>query len=422
MTANKDLNLTAHTSAHRIREHREDGFVDTTGKREKKWRGWYHVYVPQPDGTQKRVKRERVIAPCAGMTKKEARDEHRNWLRRLNAQPIADKATSKLSDLCDDLVRLREGDWEEHTRATNVSILKLIQAGIGHKAIEAITAEDLKLFINALPKRTRKTPTGKVKTGSSVSQLKQVITQLRSLFDLAAERELIRKNPARSTTIKLTVPKQGRKPDKSIFPPQELPLLLAQLNERDQTIVIVSMLGATRPNELFALFGRDIGPNWINVEKALSRKREQKETKTKRSRYIYLPAFIAAKIHAWIRTQKIGPNDLVFPNQAGRPIARDNFLKRRLRPAAKRAGISTLHVDFRMLRRSFATIAQIVGLDVKAIQAQLGHTRPDMSATEYMQPVDALRAEQMERMEGMIMGTIPMPVDVAAKLGSKLVN
>src|SRR5262249_31395219 len=48
----------------------------------KKWRGCYHVYAPKPDGTTTRIKRNRVIGPCAEMTKAEARDEHRAWLRR----------------------------------------------------------------------------------------------------------------------------------------------------------------------------------------------------------------------------------------------------------------------------------------------------------------------------------------------------
>src|SRR5215510_13392862 len=127
---NDDLNLTAHTVAHRVREHNEDGFVDVTGKREKKWRGWYHVYIAQPDGTQKRVKRERVIGPCSKMTKKEAKDEHRAWLRRSNSLPLAETGSANLALLCEDLVRLKEGDWESHTRATNISIYKLIQTGL----------------------------------------------------------------------------------------------------------------------------------------------------------------------------------------------------------------------------------------------------------------------------------------------------
>jgi integrase len=76
----------------------------------------------------------------------------------------------------------------------------------------------------------------------------------------------------------------------------------------------------------------------------------------------------------------------------------------------------------KMLRRSFATIGHALGLDLKAIQAQMGHARPDMTAIEYMQPVDALRMEQMNRLGQMMRGEMPIPVDVMAKLGSKRVN
>jgi len=79
-------------------------------------------------------------------------------------------------------------------------------------------------------------------------------------------------------------------------------------------------------------------------------------------------------------------------------------------------------VDFQMLRRSFATVAQFVGLDVKAIQSQLGHSRPDMTATVYMQPIDALTASQLKRLEDMLRGREPIPVDVAAKIGTAVIQ
>lgn len=75
-----------------------------------------------------------------------------------------------------------------------------------------------------------------------------------------------------------------------------------------------------------------------------------------------------------------------------------------------------------MLRRSFATVAQVVGFDVKGIQAQLGHSRPDMSATEYMQPIDARRVAQMKQLEDMLRGRVKMPVDISARLGSTMVQ
>ena len=155
---------------------------------------------------------------------------------------------------------------------------------------------------------------------------------------------------------------------------------------------------------------------------SLDRKRQLKSTKTERPRYIHVPPVIAEELQRFMLEERVGPNDLVFRNTKGGPLDRKNFLDRVLRPAAKRAKITTLDVDFQMLRRSFATLAQVVGLDVKAIQSQLGHSRPDMTLLEYVQPLDPLTREKMARLEGMIRGTIEMPRDVTAKLGSKMVN
>jgi integrase len=420
---NDNLGLGAYTAAHRTRQRGlEDGYVDKTGKREKKWRGWYHVYVKKDDGTETRIKRKRIIGPVVGMTKAEAEEEHRIWIRRFHTLPAAETPAATVATLCDDLFQLREGDWEDAARSCNASVFGLIKAGLGTRQIEQVNADDLKQFINGLPKRTWNTPKGRNKTGISVSYVKKAITQLRAIFDLAEERDLIHKNPARSINIRLSVPKQARRPDKTVFPPRDLLPLLGALEERDKIIVWLSMLGATRPGELFAVYGRDVGPDWVYIEKSLDRKRQLKSTKTERPRYIHVPPVIAEELQRFMLEERVGPNDLVFRNTKGGPLDRKNFLDRVLRPAAKRAKITTLDVDFQMLRRSFATLAQVVGLDVKAIQSQLGHSRPDMTLLEYVQPLDPLTREKMARLEGMIRGTIEMPRDVTAKLGSKMVN
>lgn len=418
-----DLNLAAYTGSHRTRQRgMENGHVDKTGLREKKWRGWYHVYAQKEDGTEGRITRKRIIGPVKGMTKAQAEDEHRIWIRRYNSRPAAETAAATVAVLCDDLFQLRSGDWEDATRSTNASVFALIKDGIGDMVLETVKADDLKRFLNTLPARKWKTPSGRVKTGISHSYVKKIITQVRAIFDLAHEKELIQKNPARSIHIKLSMPKQARKPDKSVFPPQDLILLQGELSIRDRIILWLSMLLATRPNELFAITGRDVGLDWVHVEKALDRKRELKETKNTKARYIHVPPVIGEELKRWMAEQAIGPNDLVFQNRAGRPISRDNFLKRQLRPAAKRAKIATLDVDFQMLRRSFATLAAVVGLDVKSIQSHLGHSRPDMTLLEYAQPLDPITREKLATLEGMFRGTIEMPANLTARLGSKLVN
>src|SRR6516164_582899 len=101
-------NVAEYSAAHRTRERRENGYVELTGKREKKWRGYYHDYVAQPDGSELRIKKKRIIGIKADIpTKAEAEDIHRAWIRRRAAQPVADTKKALVRHLCDDYVLMR---------------------------------------------------------------------------------------------------------------------------------------------------------------------------------------------------------------------------------------------------------------------------------------------------------------------------
>jgi integrase len=425
--------LAEYGKQHRSRPHgNEDGSIRQIGKKVKKWEGTYHVYVAGPDEKQRRDTRRRVIGECAKMTKTQARDEHREWVRRLHSQPIAVAAKNTVAQFCDDYFRLKAGDWSEKSQGRERGAHNVVKAALGDRAINSVTPEDLKLFVNGLPERTyapvinSRRPDGtmktiysqKQKTGISAAYVKTIIGALRSTFDLAVEREVIRKNPARSKTVRLTVPKAASKPDKSVLPPTQLVALLKELSEEERLIVNISILGGTRPNELFAVQGGDVGSNSIIIRRALTRKRKFKDPKTVSSkRTIVLGPLLSAEVREWVRSGGIGPDDLLFTTGKGTPKDRGNFLDRVLRPAALRAGIAQRDVDFQMLRRSFATISNALGLDLKAIQSQMGHSKPDITLSVYAQPVEGVRVQQIEQLELMLRGQVPMPVDLEVKLG-----
>lgn len=412
--------LASYNAAHRNRESHQNGWVELVGKREKKWKGFYHVIVAKPDGTTRRQQRKRIIGTKVEIpTKGQAEDIHREWLRRQAGQAVATTGRAKVADLCEDYLTMREVDWEEGTRRNTRSIFNnSIIPALGQRAVDSILPEDLKRFMGSLAHRQdlrKKT----LKKGVSTSYATHVLTNLRAIFDLALERGMTPRNPARSVTVRLRVPKQAIKPDKSVFPPQHLPALLNELNIRDRLIVWVSILGATRPAELMAVTVADVGPTWIHINKAFDRWRNVKSTKTGRSRFIHLPPELAGEVHAWIATEGIGQKDLLFRGQRdGRPAIYSNIVRCMLRPAAIRAKIPVQDIDFQMLRRSFATISQFVGLDLKAVQAQLGHSKPDMTARVYMQPVDALTISQMSHLENLLRGRTAFPADVAARIGT----
>jgi integrase len=414
--------LAKYCATHRNRESHQNGWVELVGKREKKWMGLWYVYEAGPDGTKRRLRRKRILGPKAALTKGQAEDLHVAWLRRTAGQAVATTGRAKVADLCEDYLTMREVDWEEGTRRNTRSLFNnSIIPALGERAVDSIMPEDLKRFMGSLAHRQDLRKTKVIKKGVSTSYATHVLTNLRAVFDLALERGMTTRNPARSVTVRLKVPKQAIKPDKSVFPPQYLPALLNELSIRDRLIVWISILGATRPAELMAVTVADVGPSWIHINKAFDRWRNIKSTKTGTSRFIHLPPEIAAEVHAWIAAEGIGPKEVLFRGRNGRPAIYSNIVRGILRPAAQRAKIPVQDVDFQMLRRSFATISQFVGLDLKAVQAQLGHSKPDMTARVYMQPVDALTISQMTRLEDLLRGRTAFPADVAARIGTAVV-
>ena len=60
----------------------ERGWVKKVGKIQRMWEGYFNVYVRMEDGTEKRLRRSRILGPCAEMSKNEAMDELRKIILR----------------------------------------------------------------------------------------------------------------------------------------------------------------------------------------------------------------------------------------------------------------------------------------------------------------------------------------------------
>jgi integrase len=293
------LDLTEYSASHRTRERRENGSVKLVGKREKKWEGSYHIYKTLPDGSTVREKRTRIIGTKKDLpTKAEAKDALRAWIRRNADQPVAETAKAKASDLADDYILAKKSGWVKETEITIRGIFKqAIKPAIGYLAIDQVQPQDLKRLVDNLPSR-QKVNGG---TGVSDSYAQKVIQHLRGMFDVAEERGLIVKNPARSVILRLKVPRQARRPQKPVFPPQYLPRLLAQMEPKDQLIVRISLLGGNRPNELFGLEGADVGPGWIHIRRSLDKWRRVVPPKSRSGmRYITIPPELDRDLHAYL--------------------------------------------------------------------------------------------------------------------------
>jgi len=429
-----DQPIAQYTKAHILRAHgSEDGSVRIAPRSKvKKWQGIYHVTKTRADGTTGRNTMYRIIGLCAKMTKREAEVEHREWCKDFHGanRAVATTRTGKqavtVADIATDYIRFKRWDKPGGGNGMASLIKNDIIGGLGHLKLKETTAEDVRSFVFSLENRVHaprpNRPTYKPKTGASVSVVNKITGILRGMFALAQERDLIVKNPTQSQLVKIEKPEGLPPVSKPLFSPKHLPALLSQLNERDSLVVWISFLAGTRPNETFAIHGDDIGPGYIAIRHALDVKRKIKLTKTDEPRIVAIPPVLDGKIQAWIRGNGIGADDLLFLNQRGKPVSRNAFRDQILKPAAERAGLASIGVDFRMLRRSFGTVAAALGADVKSIQTQLGHSQPDMSYREYVQPVAAMQMAYVTKVEQVLLGLEEMPYDITKKMGSQRVQ
>src|SRR5262249_54025728 len=130
------------------------------------------------------------------------------------------------------------------------------------------------------------------------------------------------------------------------------------------------------------------------------------ETKSTTSNgYVVISPDLEKELRTWLQIRRMGdayhktaepaPNDLLFPSETGTPYRIGNYLKRVLKPIAKKAGIPDL--TYQALRRTFATHFQRYG-SPKDAQAQLRHSKLEMTGWYMKQIPETVRAA-VEKMD-----------------------
>ncbi len=92
--------------------------------------------------------------------------------------------------------------------------------------------------------------------------------------------------------------------------------------------------------------------------------------------------------------------DLVFPNAKGRPIERENLLRRAYWPALKRAGLP--RIRFHDLRHTAATLLLAGGVHAKVVSEMLGHSSVAITLDVYSHVTPSMQADAAEKMDAML--------------------
>ena len=224
-----------------------------------------------------------------------------------------------------------------------------------------------------------------------------------ALFNHAIRHEWIDRNPISKVR---TSAKRLRETD--VLTPAEFAALLPELKLRDRAMVILAGSTGLRRSELVALTWSDIDLELmqINVRRSCVRSRFG-DTKTEASRRpVPLHPSVAKVLAVWREdTPYCSDGDFVFPSMrlnGKKPVTPDMVLKKRIRPALERAGITDKVIGWHSFRHSLATNLRAAGVDLKTAQELLRHANSRITLEVYTRAISATKREANDRVMQMV--------------------
>jgi integrase len=224
-----------------------------------------------------------------------------------------------------------------------------------------------------------------------------------ALFAHAIRYEWAAKNPI--TGVR-TSAKRLRTPD--ILTAEEFQALLLELPQRERVMVLLAGSTGLRRGELIGLRWHDIDLplRQANVKRSVWRN-VQGDTKTEASRKpVPLPALVIEELKQWwsVTLYRSG-DDYLFPSIAKngtQPVTPDMVLKRHVRPALKRIGV-TKRIGWHSFRHGLGTMLRQHGVDLKVAQELLRHANSRITMELYQQAVsEEKRLAQNQAFRGLL--------------------
>jgi integrase len=365
------------------RDRYQEGRVVLVGKRVKKWRGHFYVYEKDPDGNEVRRHRNVHLGLKSDMDKGQAKSRLRELILSEAQNPQRMAADVTLRWFYENrFLPQKEEHWKVTSRPkTKRFIENYLLKRFGDVLLRDLDKFSLQTYLNELAPNYSK------------SVLAKVRVYLNSMLDEAVELEMLDKNPA----ARLAVPRSGKRPSSLHLTPEQIPVILFNLNDRDRLIVRMFLVLGLRPGEMFALRWNDKGQNSLRIDTSVTEGVEV-ETKTEGSNAaVWLPASIDAELEWWREASNDPhPDALIFPSKTGTPINTNNFLNRVLREAGKKAGVQ--NVTHQVLRRTCSTyMAQLT--NVKDVQTHLRHSTAKTTLDHYIKSVPASVRSAVESLD-----------------------
>jgi len=240
----------------------------------------------------------------------------------------------------------------------------------------------------------------------SIPTLRKILVNLGAIMTHACRKRYIDYNPVRDVEKPKGQSEHKEDEELKILNPSQIKLLLENTPElKYQTLFMTAVMTGMREGELFGLKWSDI--NWFNNQVHVNRtfnhgRFYDPKTKTSR-RKIDLAPQLAIKLKKWRLACPQSAFDLIFPNEAGKPLSPINMVRRKFEPALKRVGIE--RIRFHDLRHTYASIQIELGENPKYIQHQMGHSSIKITFDTYGHLMKTVNREAANRLGDTIFGS-----------------
>ena len=219
--------------------------------------------------------------------------------------------------------------------------------------------------------------------GRAPSSVHRHYRTLRRVLQVAVETDMLAKNPCAAVQ-----PPSVPTTEMRFLSPAEVSDLVDATSPWYRTFIYTAAYTGLRWGELTGLRRKRVDPlrNTLTVAEQLTAvdgKIQWGEPKTRAARRtLAIPAFLVGMLEAQFTERSLpGPDGLVFPNSAGKPVAAPSFTNNILTPARRKAGL--VGVRFHDLRHTAVALAIAQGAHPKAIQARMGHSSIQVTLDRY---------------------------------------
>lgn len=221
---------------------------------------------------------------------------------------------------------------------------------------------------------------------------------LKQIFELAVEENLLQKNPA---SLVFT-PKMAKRAEARVMSIEEVRLCFEALDLRERLIVKMAVLAGMRPGEIFALTWGRLYQEYADITQRVYRGDIDSPKTSLSARRVAFSENLLAEIAAWKELSlDIQPNAWVFPSEKTHlPIRKDNLWRRDIRPRLQVIGLGW--VNFLVMRRTHVSLMHELEVDPKVVAEQLGHTL-DVTLNVYTKVAHRRRKQAVDLLEGSVL-------------------